>query len=354
MRQNWWKWLGAILLAYVIIGGLILPLKTGITGVRLANSSSFEMESGVETKVEADFYNFGDHFEVNKVLLKNDSFLFNAHQISWNPDGTLTATFLPKMGTRNESTVLYTLYCQSKNKWMAFPMALSIRKGVADTIPVAADTLMKTAIDANPDLLKGFPDRPILNESIRNLLYHVPMWFSMIFLLSLAAWYAVKYLRTGNIDHDLRSDSLIRIGILAGILGCITGMVWARITWNTWWPRDPKLNGVAIGMLMYFAYLLLRAGIRDDHQKARVGAVYNLFVFPIFIALIIIMPKLAGDSLHPGAGGTVTFKQYDLDNTLRKFFYPAVIGWILLYTWVASLLYRYRKIEYKISEENAE
>jgi heme exporter protein C len=143
----------------------------------------------------------------------------------------------------------------------------------------------------------------------------------------------------------LRSDAFVKTGIVAGLLGCATGSVWASVTWDSWWPRDPKLNGVAIGMLMYLAYLLLRSSIKDDYQRARISAVYNLFVFPIFISLIVIMPKLGGEGLHPGAGGTVGFKQYDLDNTLRMYFYPAVLGWILIYAWVAQLLYRTNKLE---------
>ena len=188
------------------------------------------------------------------------------------------------------------------------------------------------------------PALEITNETIRNLFYHVPMWFTMIFLLGLSMFYAIKYLRNGKVDDDLRSHSLIQVGILTGILGCLTGSVWASVTWGQWWPRDPKLNGVAIGMIMYFAYLLLRNGIRDEHQKARVSSVYNIFIYPIFISLIVIMPKLAGESLHPGAGGSVGFIKYDLDNTMRMYFYPAIIGWICIFMWLASLQYRYKKL----------
>lgn len=342
-----------LLLAYVVFGGLLFPLKSGITGVRLVGSGAFELASGTASKIEIDLYNVGPEPKIEKVILRNDSLTFESSKTVWDSAGTITADFLPYLGNKENRGGMYSLFVLANNRWMAFPSAFGLVKGSGDTALAKGNDVELKNLNANPDLLKGFPNRPILNESIRNLLYHVPMWFSMIFLLAFSAWYAIKYLSTGNIDHDLRSDSLVRVGILAGILGCLTGMVWARVTWGTWWPRDPKLNGVAIGMLMYFAYLLLRGGIRDDHQKARVGAVYNLFVFPVFIALIIVMPKLAGDSLHPGAGGTVTFKQYDLDNTMRMFFYPAVIGWILTYAWIGSLLYRYRKIEFELTEENS-
>jgi heme exporter protein C len=70
-------------------------------------------------------------------------------------------------------------------------------------------------------------------------------------------------------------------------------------------------------------------------------------VFPVFIALIVVMPRLSAVSLHPGSGDSVNFSQYDMDNTLRMFFYPAVIGWTLLYVWMASLGIRLQKITLK-------
>ena len=170
----------------------------------------------------------------------------------------------------------------------------------------------------------------------------------MLALLGIAAWYALKYLRFSNLEDDIMADALIRVGILAGILGCITGATWARVTWQSWWPAaDPKLNGVAIGMTMYMAYLLLRSTMNDPYQRARITSVYSVFIFPIFIALIVIMPKLSPNSLHPGSGGTVGFNKYDLDSTMRLFFYPAVIGWIALFYWIANLRLRIAQLNEK-------
>lgn len=341
--------LGVILIGYVVIGGLFTPLKTGITNISSGENGSLNIETNTPSKLTIDIYNPGSSFVPEEVLLANGSKTFKANNLQWNPSGFLTASINPLFGKNGASETMYNLFVKANGQWMSFPNALGIKAAASDTGKSNAVSLSQDEINSNPTKMKGFPNRIILYESIRNLLYHVPMWFSMIFILTLAAWQAIMYLRTGNLDYDLRSDSLIRVGLLAGILGCLTGSVWASVTWGEWWPRDPKLNGVAIGMVMYLAYLLLRNGIRDEYQKARVAAVYNLFIYPVFISLIIIMPKLAGDSLHPGAGGSVTFKQYDLDNSLRMYFYPAVIGWICIFSWLASLLYRYKKLE---SENN--
>jgi heme exporter protein C len=187
----------------------------------------------------------------------------------------------------------------------------------------------------------AFPNLPILNESIRNLLYHVPMWFSMVFLLLLSFIYSVKNLGSNNPKFDLYAANFAKVGVLFGALGIFTGMIWARSTWGTYWTNDPKLNGAAIGMLIYLAYIILRASIEDEMKRAKLSATYNIFAFIMYLAFIFVIPRLT-DSLHPGNGGNPAFSSYDLDNTLRLFFYPATIGWILLSLWVSSILIRYQ------------
>ncbi|HMP31223.1 MAG TPA: cytochrome c assembly protein, partial [Saprospiraceae bacterium] len=60
--------------------------------------------------------------------------------------------------------------------------------------------------------------------------------------------------------------------------------------------------------------------------------------------LIFVIPRLY-DSLHPGNGGNPALGGEDLDNTLRMFFYPSIIGLILIGVWIATLKYRTDKIE---------
>ena len=195
-------------------------------------------------------------------------------------------------------------------------------------------------------LLWPIPDLPILEQSIRNLYFHVPMWFSMLLLLLASMIHAIKYLSNGKIEHDVKSSEYANAAILFGTMGLITGMIWAKNTWGAYWTNDPKLNSAAIGMLMYLAYSVLRNSIEDEEKKARISAVYNVFSFPIFAVLIFVLPRLS-DSLHPGNGGNPGFNSYDLDSRLRMVFYPAVIGWTLIGFWIADLRIRLKNIELK-------
>lgn len=192
--------------------------------------------------------------------------------------------------------------------------------------------------------LVGVPRLAILNETIRVLHFHVPMWFGMIFLLLASVIYAVKYLSSNNLAHDYASVALANLGVFFGILGILTGMVWAMFAWGSPWSNDPKQNASAIGLLIYFAYFILRGSLADEQQKARIGAIYNIFAFAALIPLLFILPRLT-DSLHPGNGGNPGFNAYDLDSRLRMVFYPAVVGWTLLGFWLASLVYRWRVLK---------
>jgi heme exporter protein C len=198
-------------------------------------------------------------------------------------------------------------------------------------------------------LLLPVPELPILNETIRVLHFHVPMWFGMILIFTGSMVYAIKYLQKSDSRYDIYSSQLASIGIFMGLLGIITGMVWANYTWGSPWSNDPKQNASAISLLIYLSYFVLRGSLKDEQIRNRISAVYNVFAFFMMIPLLFILPRLT-DSLHPGNGGNPGFNAYDLDSNLRKVFYFAVFGWTLLGYWIATISVRIKLIETKIDD----
>lgn len=194
------------------------------------------------------------------------------------------------------------------------------------------------------------PHLPILNETIRNLYFHVAMWFGMMILFIVSFVYSIKYLRGFNYRNDIYAKQFAALGSLFGILGYTTGAIWVSVTWLTDQSqsigsvmKEPKLIGAAIALLIYGAYFVLRGSFTDIDKRARISAVYNIFAFVMLFPSIWIIPRLVG-SLHPGAPGSdsgnpaLNFK--DVDLRLRMVFYPAVIGWTLLGVWIATLKIR--------------
>ena len=192
------------------------------------------------------------------------------------------------------------------------------------------------------------PDTMIL-ETMRNLFYHVGMWFGMFAMLITGFIYSLRYLRKFNLKEDLVAIEAVNVGLLFGFLGILTGMTWANFTWGSPWVKDPKLNGAAVGIFIYLAYLILRGSIDDPHKRAKVSAVYNIFAFFLWIVFVLVLPRLAGESIHPGKESPPVLPMH-LDPPMRVVFYPAAAGWILLGFWILSIRIRMRKLRNRLEE----
>ena len=199
-------------------------------------------------------------------------------------------------------------------------------------------------------LLNPVPRLDILNETIRNVYYHVPIWFAMLFMMAVSVVYSVRALSANDLTFDTKAHNAAIVGFFFSLPGLLTGSVWAKYTWGTWWTfQDPKLNGVAISMLIYLAYFILRSSVEDELKRARISAVYNIFAFVMLNVFVMVLPRLT-DSLHPGNGGNPAFGKYDLDSNMRTVFYPAVIGWILFSCWLFEIRNRISFIKDKLHE----
>jgi len=197
----------------------------------------------------------------------------------------------------------------------------------------------------------SIPETMIL-QTMRNLFYHVGMWFGMFTMLTVSFIYSLRYLKGFDETNDRVAVEAVNVGLLFGFLGIFTGMIWANFTWGSPWVKDPKLNGAAVGLVIYLAYIILRSSVEDRHKRAKVSAVYNIFAFVLWIIFVLILPRLAGDSLHPATGDNSTpVMPMQLDPSMRTVFYPAMIGWILLGTWILQIRIRMSRLK-EILEEH--
>ena len=192
-------------------------------------------------------------------------------------------------------------------------------------------------------LLIDVPDLPVIRETIRNLFYHVCMWFAMFTMFGTSLVYSIKYLSGFQLKDDLKASETVYTGIFFGILGLVTGMVWAKFTWGDFWTNDPQLNGAAVSMMAYMAYVVLRSSIDEQSKRARISAVYNIFAFMLLVIFLGVLPRLADSSLHPGKGGNSSTME-GLDMKMRMVFYPAVAGWIIVAFWLTQLRLRKRML----------
>ncbi len=78
---------------------------------------------------------------------------------------------------------------------------------------------------------------------------------------------------------DVVAACSAEIGLFFMTMAIVTGSLWARPTWNTWWTWDPRLTVSAVQWLLYVAYFMLRAGVADPTRTARFAAVYGIVAF---------------------------------------------------------------------------
>jgi heme exporter protein C len=193
------------------------------------------------------------------------------------------------------------------------------------------------------------PDIGNLQQTIRNLFFHVPMWFGQLTLITVSLVYSILYLRKPERRFDVIAVEYAKTGIVFGILGLVTGAIWANYTWGAAWSNDPKQLGAAIALLIYLAYFVLRNSMTDIDKRGRIAAVYNIFAYFIYIPMIMILPRMV-ESLHPGGQGVEGnpgLSGQDLDPVMRLVFWPAVAGWTLLGVWVTTLRLRLQMISEK-------
>ncbi len=339
--KHWWKVLASGLIAYSIIAGMLVPLSPGILRVH------YDRAVSPGDELSLDIVGYNTHWTPDQTVsayLRHEEQALKAYRIKVFDQDSVRAFFdLPAELPFDKASVLFTAVVDSESDGFAIlPDAVAVT--LADS--TRGGQKWSSEMDLHQRPLMTFPYRSILEETIRNTYYHVPMWFAMTLLFFVSVVLSILYLTSNKVKYDLASQSFIEIGVIYGLLGLITGMLWATYTWGEPWSWDVKQTVSALALLIYLAYFVLRGAFDDADMKARLSSVYSIFAFAAMIALIFVVPRYA-QSLHPGAGGNTGLGSEDLDNTMRMVFYPAIIGWILFGTWIALLLYRIRKIKNK-------
>jgi len=333
----WWKILGAALIFYSLIAGMLVPLGPGIIHVQPAR-----IIAGQSVDINVTGYNSNyQSGEVQAWLKYDDNHALIPGVINVVDNRHLVLTFdIPeeRPGPEDVNALNLVLY-NPHDGYSVLPSALFMTGGEQGNV---------REWDHEVEVGKGtsnfhFPFRNILGETIRNTYYHVPLWMAMMVIFTISMWFSILFLRRRRLEDDQKANAFASTGLLLGILGITTGMVWAKNTWGAYWSFDVKQNMAAIALLIYAAYFILRSAIDDRDVAARFAGVYNIFAFLLLIPLLYIIPRMTA-SLHPGSGGNPAFAGDDLDSTMRMVFYPAVLGWILLGCWISQLQARIMRL----------
>jgi heme exporter protein C len=188
-----------------------------------------------------------------------------------------------------------------------------------------------------PEPAEGF-----LGESSRIVFFHVPCAWTSTLAFLVAAAYSLAYLRSRNLWHDEVAAAAVRLGLFFGVLTLVTGSLFAKIMWGSWWNWDPRESSYLLLVFLYGAYLFLRAAIDDPERRARIAAAYALFAAVLMPFLVFVAPRVTA-SLHPQ---TVINPQGKIlmDGPTKAVFFGALFGFSGLFLWLLSLEARLERL----------
>jgi len=188
-------------------------------------------------------------------------------------------------------------------------------------------------------ILLPIPYIPALGDKARIIYLHVPMsWIAVLaFLISMIN--SIRYLKSRELQKDILAYSSAEIGFLFTILATVTGSLWAKFNWGSFWNWDPRQTSIFILLLIYGAYFSLRSAIENPEQKAKLSSVYSIIAFVTVPFFVFIMPRIV-ESLHPEDAIVNKQGKITMNPVMLSIFLTSLAGFTLFYFWLLNLKVR--------------
>ena len=171
-----------------------------------------------------------------------------------------------------------------------------------------------------------------LGEYTRILYFHVPTAWLTVLSFLIGAIYSVIYLRKRDLKYDYYAEAASQLGIVFCILATVTGSVWAKVSWGSFWNWDPRETSIFILLLIYSAYFALRSAVEQEDRKATLAAVYSLFAFVTVPFFVFIVPRIYS-SLHPDPLINPQGK-INMDSKMLTTFLSSLFGFTVFFVWL--------------------
>jgi heme exporter protein C len=183
----------------------------------------------------------------------------------------------------------------------------------------------------------------------RVLFFHVPLaWVSMVSIVGVAVA-SLAYLRFKDIRWDRLAVAMAETGVVCGALMLLSGMIWAKPVWGTWWTGEAKLTTALIMFFIYVAYLMFRAYYPAGAQRQRLAAIIAV-IGAIDSVIIYIAADLWQRAHPPIIVGPAASDEGEFASEFGLTLLVAVVAFTLVYAFVASERYRIRAAEDDITD----
>ena len=205
---------------------------------------------------------------------------------------------------------------------------------------------MWIAVTMTVALLRA-PLVPVLQETTLVLYFHIPAAWISVLALGWSMLHSLLYLWKRDLRHDDHAAAAAELGLLFCVGATVSGSMWAKAMWGSYWNWDPRETSIFFVLLLYGAFLALRGSIEGEEKRARLSAVYSLIAFVAVPPLMFVVPRIYS-TLHPdpiiNASGKV-----DMDPMIRSCFLSMLVGFTFLYFWLQSLRVRVSRLERRLA-----
>ena len=182
-----------------------------------------------------------------------------------------------------------------------------------------------------------------IGESSRIFYYHIPQAWICVIAFAIAMINSIKYLRSKNITDDDKASSAAALGLVFCILATLSGSIFAKVTWGSFWNWDPRETSIFILLLIYGAYFALRGAIEVEEKRASLAAVYAIFAFVTVPFLIFVVPRIV-PSLHPADSVVDENMKFTMGPQVRTIFFGSLALFTLLFVWMFGLANRVQRL----------
>lgn len=180
------------------------------------------------------------------------------------------------------------------------------------------------------------PPQKELGDISRIFFFHVPVAWVTVLAFLVAMVNSVLYLSRKDPVYDLQAAISSQLGFLFAILATISGAIFAKNAWGSFWNWDPRETSVFILLLIYGAYLALRSAIEAEDRKANLSAVYSILAFITVPFLVFVVPRVF-QSLHPTDTIVDSQIKFQMPPSLLLIFLGSLLGFSLLFVWIYNL-----------------
>ena len=180
------------------------------------------------------------------------------------------------------------------------------------------------------------PPQAQLGDVSRIFYFHVPVaWVSVLAFL-LGMMNSVRYLRSKDIRFDIRAAVASKLGLLFAVLATVSGSIFARAAWGSYWNWDPRETSLFILILIYGAYLALRSAVPEEGKRAALSSVYAILAFVTVPFLVFVVPRVF-QSLHPTDSIVSKNMKIQMSGQVSVLFFPALLAFTVIFFWIYHL-----------------